>query len=371
MHDAEPGRTSEQSWASFVARHERRLIVLWLAGCALLLAVMGLWGIVWNGAERAVDASSDRWVAALDRAQAMFERGELHAAQSALERLDASCPALFVKHRLDKERERQLTLLGNTYVALDRRAKARATFQRLVGFDARNFANHFARAEALRTFGDAEARAAYESVLAIHPTHLPSVAALMDMAFDTSDYARVVEVFDAYVEAWTLARIAVRCADVVTPFEVPVDGSLHDHEALLELPAGWSGPVALETRGFSATLERMEFEAPLRAGVPGRPEGVVLAPGADWVARSARTKDGGLLVASALDSSWTAPAVPLPHGAARLRLTLRLHLTVTSEMWTQASKSYANCLLHARWREVSSRAVLGGAPEAGSEFRDE
>lgn len=357
--------------ARFIARHERALIVLWLAGCAGLLAVMAVWGLYFNGAERVVDAWDERWVARLDAAEALLETRQFERALSELEQVDADCPATFVKHRLDKQRERSLTLLGQCYAALDKKAKARATFERLVAFDPRNYANHFARAEALRAIGDGDAREAYEQVLAIHPTHLPSVAALMDMAFDAGNYAPVVAQFERYLDAWLLARIRVQCGERSVALEVPVDGLAHTLEAAFEVPEGWNGALEIVSGGYQTRVERLELEAPLYAGGQQRAAPTVLEGAQAWTAVDTALDGSGAPREMTRTSALRSPPIALASGAARVRLRIRLFKSVSDEMWTQARKAYANRLEHDLWRRVEERAARGGCLEAGSVFLDE
>lgn len=357
--------------AAFVARHERALIAAWLALCAAALGALALWGLWLNGAERAVDAHAEAWVARLDEAQALLDAGRTEQATALLERLDADCPATFVKHRQDRERERLLAMLGSAYLADGRKGRALDAFQRAAEFDPRNFANHFRLAEGARELRDLDrARDAYEAVLAIHPTHLPSVSALADLAFDAGDYARVVETFERYLDAWLLAEVRLKLGEREVRLELPVDGRPHTLEALFELPSGWNGPLTLETRGFSARCEWIEFDAPLRAGLAERSGTTRLEPLDDWPVAGAERAGPREIVAREGGSSWSVPEVAIGHGAGRVRLELTLYKSVGAELWTQAQKAYANRLEHARWRAVLERARAGGAPEAGSVFED-
>lgn len=355
----------------WIARNERKLIVVWLGGCAALLAGIGVWGLALNGAERWVDGLDADWIARLDAAQELVARGEWERAESELERLDTDSPVTFIKHHLDRERERQLVLLGQVYVERDKKRLARQTFERLVAFDPRNYDNHFRRAEALRAIGDADARAAYEEVLRIHPTHLPSVAALMDMSFDAGRYAPVVETFERYLDAWILAPMRVRAGEASVVLEIPVDGSVHTLEADLILPENWSGVLELETGGFSAEIEHLELIAPLRVGVADSAPVLRLVPTEAWTVSDAKRLGNSSWSAQTRASKLTSTQIVLPAGAARLRVNMRVFKSVTDEMWTQATKSYANRLEHGLWIEVGRRARVGGAPEAGSEFLDE
>ena len=43
------------TFARTVRRHQRALILAWLGSCAVLLGVIGIWGVGMGGAERVID----------------------------------------------------------------------------------------------------------------------------------------------------------------------------------------------------------------------------------------------------------------------------------------------------------------------------
>ncbi|MBM3991197.1 MAG: hypothetical protein FJ298_09355 [Planctomycetes bacterium] len=353
-----------------VARHERALLVAWLALCVALLATMAIWGLVRNGAERAVDAASESWVRDLARAEELLEEGHVAHALAALERIDRDCPATFVKHRHDRERERLLAALASAYEADGRKRRALETLERAVAFDPKNFGNHFALAELARECGeDARARAAYAAVLAIHPTHLRSAEALMDMDFAGGEWQRVVATFERYIEAWQLATVHLRIGADRIALDVPVDGIPRALDAACAVAAPWSGTLALQTHGYSVRVLALAALPPLRAGESPRAAlGVPID--ARWSATGCANSNECDWIASGTDASIESAPLDAPDGIARVRLELALFRTVSAPMWKQAEQSFANCLLTARWRELSARLRQGGAPEAGSVFSD-
>jgi tetratricopeptide (TPR) repeat protein len=356
--------------ASFVARHERALAAAWLALCTALVATMAVWGIVLNGAERAVDRASVSWLKRLAEAEQLLAQGHSSRALAALERIDRECPATFVKHRHDRERERLLAALAHAYRAEGRKKRALETLERAVEFDPKNFGNHFRLAELARELGeDDRARTGYEAVLAIHPTHLPSAAARMDMDFAAGRYEPAVETFERYIDAWQLATVHLQVGTTRVALDVPVDGRVHELEVLCEVEAGWSGPLELQTHGYSARVESFEAIPALLAGEAPRPT-LRLEADAAWTAAGGTSPASGELLASDTSAMLQSPPVTATHGVARVRMKLGLFRSISPTMWKQAEKSFANRLLAPRWRELLPRLRRGGAPEAGSVFED-
>lgn len=357
--------------AGFVARHERALIVAWLGACAVLVVLMGVWGLALNGAEKAVDAWDERWVKELDDAQALLEAGNSAAAVVLLERLDKDCPATFVKHRQDRERERLLALLGTALKKEGKKGKTIDAFQRAVEFDPKNFANHFRLAEAARALGKSDiAKAEYEAVLTMHPTHQPSCAALADMAFAAGNYAPVVEVFERYINAWQLETVHLTLGSTRLALDLTVDGLPHDLEVPASLAEGWKGVVRLDTHGYSARLEQVELSPPLRAGEAGRRKALVLTPGEEWLALGGTFDEKYELSATERGAAIVSPEVTVPQGASLVRVRLTLFRSISPAFWAEAEKAYFNRLKVPRWKELLVRMRRGGAPEAGTVFED-
>jgi tetratricopeptide (TPR) repeat protein len=355
----------------WLQRHERGAIAIWLGGCALLVAFLAAWGLWANGAERVVDALDGAWVRELDALAAEVRARRFEEALPALERLDRRCPAVFVKHRFDRERERLLGLLARCYVELDRRRLARETLQRLVAFDPRNFDNHFQLAEAERAFGDDAASAeAYRQVLAIHPTHLPSVQAAIELAFAAGDHAAVIGAYERYLDAWLLGEVRLRFDDRVVELEALVDGRERVLEGAVVLPAGWSGGVCVETGGYSARIAEIELVAPPLAGLALPAESSIVRPAGDWVAAGGAGAAPGELAATASDSRLCGPAAAPPQGAARVRVRLALFKALPAELWSTVARSYRNQIAGEALERAGERSRVGGCLAAGSSFAE-
>ena len=360
-----------RSTSSFVVRHERLLIGAWLALCAAALGAMAVWGIAWNGAERLIDARSEAWVAELETARALLDSGADDRALALLERLDRECPATFVKHRQDRERERLLAMLGEANLRLDRKKRALEAFARAAQFDPKNFANHFRLAEAARELGESDlARTEYAAVLAIHPTHTPSVAALVDMNYDAGNYAPIPELFERYIDAWMLATVHVELGTTRVALDLPVDGSLHEVRVPVSLPADWKGEARVLTHGYSARVESLRLVAPLLAGRYGEPSHVEVDCTRTGAASGGTRTENGELAAESTESALALGQISLPQGASRAELKIALFRPIPLELWKQEEKSFTNRLLLPRWRELQARIRRSGAPEAGVVFED-
>ena len=72
---------AETKLLRWVQRNERMAAALWLGGCAVVLAVLGAWGIAANGAERFVETLDAAWVRELDGLIYVVNRGHDGGAQ--------------------------------------------------------------------------------------------------------------------------------------------------------------------------------------------------------------------------------------------------------------------------------------------------
>lgn len=354
---AKPTASAEFGVRRWIQRHERALVASWLAGCALLVGGLAVWGLALNGAERAVDRWNSAWLASVERAAEELESGEFERASARLEMVVRSNGVKSVKHRFDREHERALGLLAEAYVAQDRKGKALATLDQLVAFDARNFDNHVRQASTLLHFGEDDlARDAFERVLAIHPTHWPSVEARIAMEYGAGAYGPIPGLYERYLDAWLLARLRLVAGERDLWIEVQANGLAQEAQAEFTLDGGWSGPLALETRGYSARVESLELLPPLRVGEFARRASVVLA--------------GGDVTASDTSSRFEFGEVAVPDGAQRVRLKLTLFKRVTPQTWAQVRKAYQNTLLHERLERATQRSRVGGCEQAGTVFED-
>ncbi len=355
--------------AGAIRRHERALIVAWLASCAALLAAIGAWGIRPGGAERVIDSWNERWVVRLSHGRKLVTSGQFEEAAAYLERLDRGFPVNWVKHRHDRKREELLELLGTSHAELDRKRRCLEAFERLVEFDPRNWRNHFLLGEYCRRFAEAgRAEKAYQGVLAIHPSHLPSVEALIGAEYDAGLFAAVRPLFEAYLDAWLLGRMNLSLGGVDVALEVAVDGRPHTVEVPLELSAGWGGELCLATHGYSVRVSTVELVAPLRVGVAGSRDSVVVRGDAAWEGRGVQLVEPSVWAALGPE---TTICTSLPDGdVARVLVTLTAFKACPAELHEQVQRSYANQLADEAWDAVSARTVVGGCLEAGSVFTD-
>ena len=351
-------------------RHERKLIAAWFGGMALLLGLIAVWGVGLGGAERVVEAWNGRWAARVARAEELFAAHRYEEAAAYLERLERAHPARFVKHARDREHERVLELLGLSHLTLGHKRRALEALERLVEFDPRNWNNHFCLGRARLVLGEPQAaRESFERVLAIHPNHRPTVQAMIGMARDAGRQGDAAELFEAYLEAWLLARMRLRLGERELVLEVPVDGLEHTVEAPIELPEGWSGEVCLTTAGYSVRLESLELIGPLRTGSTA-PASTMRVPGsAPWEPRSFHTGRAGVWSAFGTDSTLCLGGVEAA-AAARVRVTLAAYKDVPAELWEQVERSYRDALDIEGLEAARARTVVGGLLEAGSVYLD-
>ncbi|MBK8177904.1 MAG: hypothetical protein IPK67_03175 [Planctomycetes bacterium] len=352
----------------FVREHERGLVVAWCLGVLLLFAVLFGWGIGLRGAERVVDGLESRWIARIDECQALMERGEFREAALRLERLDAEFPARNVKHRLDRERERLLSLLVGAWTREDRKGRALEAAARLVSFDPRNWKNHRVEAETARAFGEGDlARQALDLLLAIHPTHLPSVEERIALAYDGSRFAEVPPLWSAYLEAHVIAALDLVCGEARAAVEVPADGRPHRFVVPLPLPPGADLDFQVHSNGWSIDVALLEFVPPLLSGGGTSRAPLPVGP-APWTATGAEERGLGAMAAleprSSLRRGLTTPAA----GVSELVLEITVYKACTASLWERVEQSYENRLLWQELEQVRARTRVGGTLEAGSLF---
>lgn len=362
-----PAGTRLRRW---LARHERRWVAAWLVGWALVFGVLAVWGLGLNGFERVVERWNGRWALRLARCEELVAAGRHEEAAERLARLDAEHPAVFVKHALDRQRERVLELLGESQRALGRKGRALEAFERLVAFDPRNVHSHYVLARAAADFDEADlALEHYEAALAILPSHLPSLEGLIDLRLGASRYPEVVAAFERYLDAWLLGSVTLRCGERSVALELPVDGRPHALHVPFELEPGVSGEVCLESGGYSFRLAELALLPPIPADRPGAGAPVELPPDAWSLAEASATEDGAVAAAGPAARACR-PSLALPDGAARLRATLTLYKAVPAELWAAVEQSYRNVLAYEHLEAARARVVVGGCLEAGSIFVD-
>ena len=363
---SEPARASLDPLRRLVQRRERPLILAWILGWTALLGLLA-WGAISGKADRAMENLESRWPGRVRAAEAVFESGDYEAAAARLEALDAEFPARFVKHRLDRERERVLELLGRSYVELGRKRRALEALERLVAFDPRNFANHLALAEACARLGEPDrAEEAYRAALAIHPCHLPALEGLIGLLHDAARWSDVVRTFEAYVDAYVLARVTLSIDGVELPLDVSADGREHRLEWPLELPEGSSGQTEVATGGWSVRVGELELEPPLHAGVAAASDPQRWPGDSGWTPHSMREVEPGRFTAEDAGSRLTRSLGSLSRGVARARLALTVYKALPPELWKQVETSYRNTLDQAGLDAARQRTLLGGCLEGGT-----
>ncbi len=354
----------------FVREHERGLIVAWIAFMAIVLGVGFVWGIVFRGAERVVDAFEGRWPARVEHGAELLTQGHPKQAADYLEALDAKFPAQSVKHRFDRERERLLTLLAQSYVAIDKKKKALETSERLVAFDPRNWRNHFTQAQTALAFGEGGvAKSAFDHVLAIHPLHLPSVEARIKLAYDGSLYAEIPPLWRAYVEAFRLADVDFTFGAAHAALEVPSDGLPHRFALAFVAAANSYGQAQLLTHGWSIDIRDIAFCSAMRVGVEGTPQFQSLAPSA-WSVVDAKDLAPGRISATGVKSSLTRDIDGPADGIAQAAFEITAYKACTKSLWEMVEQSYKNRLLWDELESMRARTRIGGSLEAGSLYED-
>lgn len=364
-------RTPFQRWRDGFRRRERLWIGVYLLGAIGALFAFAWLGIARQGAERWVSAWDERFARRLAACEQALEAGQLATALPALVRLDREHPARTTIHARDRERERVLTLLGRAWVAAGKKRRALETFDRLVAFDPLNWANHWERAEARLRLGEADAAlAGYADVLAIHPSHLPSVRATIALHAEAGRFAEVAATYEAYLAAWHLAALEVELTrgagePEVLSLDVPADGRPHRVELPLTRSDGFAGRLTLSTRGYSSAVHALGWRAGRVVGaVAPEPERRVAAPAPLEVFGGELVE--GTLVARSSDSGAAFALEAPPGGGAGLWIELSVFKAVDEETWARVTTACRNLVAEGRLEAARARTRVGGCLAGGS-----
>lgn len=345
-----------------VRRRERLVTTLYLLGFGAILGALVIGPVrnqVFAGVEHVIHLWDARWIQRLEHGERLLQNGEYEAAATYLSALDRDFPARHVKHAKDKERERLLMGLGEAYLALDRKRFTLTTFRRLVAFDPRNFANHFALARAAQHFDEPEeAHTHFERVLQIHPTHLPSLSQDIAYHMDRGAFDRVVAVYENYLDAFVVRPVRVRLGSRDTVIDVPMDGRWHECETILPGEVVRGDSLILETGGASVDVGEVTLEAPIRVGRPPVPGRARLVPRGRWRFRSLASIDEGLYRARSSESAVIIPIAGPPGKVNRVRFELRFPKPVDAKVWGQVEQAYANLLEMDRLAAARQRSVV-------------
>lgn len=342
------------AWREGFRRHERAVAWTWVALVAGFLALLVLpptrqWLL--GRVETGVRASEARWTSRLEEGERLLAAGAYTLAEQRLETLNREFPARDVRHGRDKEKERLLLALTATYTRLERKGRALRAAQALAAFDPLNYRNHYALALVSDHFLSGwalapEARDAYAAVLAIHPSHMPSMRGYVAYHAARGEWPEVRRIWQVYLDAFLLQPVTLRVGRDSATVAAHATGLGQEVEFLL--PAGATGDsLRFDARGMALALDRVTLVHPLRAGTAGR------------------RADQPLALAGPLRGD-TGLAVPLPDGSGeleRVRVSLRLFKPADKALWNSVAAAYRNLLDWDGLAEVQARFDL--LPRAG------
>lgn len=264
---------SSRPIAHWLERHQRGLVVTYLAALGLACAIVivpPLRGAVTERASRLFDIREAALIDRIAEAEQLVVAGDLEEAVERLYRLDREFPARTNLHSLDRERERILHALGTAELALGRKNRALNAFRAAVAFDPLNIGNHHALGQAALALDEVEeAEEHFRHGFRLFPSHAGSFRALVGLRFEDADYAGVVELFETYVSATRIHMFEIAASDDVVIARVPVDGEAH----VLRVPlSGLDLASPLEVRSGWPTLriEAVAWLGAVIAGIEGR-----------------------------------------------------------------------------------------------------
>lgn len=340
--------------------HGRFLLAAYLIGAPALVLLVGAVAAfrpAW--VEGAVGHWDDRWTRRLEHGEALVSDGRYAEAATYLEGLDRVFPAQFIKHKRDTQRERLLAALGQAQEGAGRRNAALATYERLAAFDPRNYRNHFLLASAfLRDKKSDEAVGRFEAVLAIHPSHQPSVEALVRLHFEDGAFADVVSVFERYLDAVRFCMLAMEADGVSEVVAVPVDGRARDVAFILPFEEPWSGSLRVSGMACPIELGDLSVSVPLGMGRAVMSERTMRLDASAWSARGMaavgpgryRPVEAGCLLEIDGDGTANRPA--------RFGVRIRLFKSVGPASWAMVEKSYRNRLAFSRLDALRDRVAV-------------
>jgi tetratricopeptide (TPR) repeat protein len=363
-------RVAGRSWVELFRRHERAFTAGYLAVVALFALVFLVDPLrvrVLDRVQAGLFWWDERWIRRLRAGERMVAEGRMEEAADYLSRLDRIHPATGVRHGRDKERERLLRALARSYEALDRRALTIATLNRLIAFDSLNYLNHFLMAKAAERLLSGwavapEARDAYERVLRLFPSHLPSLRGCVEYYMDRGEFGPVTQAYQTYLDAHLVQEVELRIGGTKVLVPVLVDGRVREYEVPVALPPGHHPSLELATDGFSAALVEAALYPAARVGRLGTiPPAEVDLTRAELVAMEPagpgafRARDSTAAIRLSLPST--------PDGVAAVRLRLGLFKPIDRSLWGLVARSFRNLLDSAGLEAASRRTVAVERPE--------
>ena len=357
----------------FVWLHERTLVAVSLIGLLLLGGVTSV-GVfasrirqpVLYRVERIVGYWDDRWTRRVEYAERLVEAKEYAQAVEFLVALDRDFPARVIEHKRGRERQRILRALGLSYSEMGKKRLALDAYRRLVDFDRRDFESRYLLALACLKFDEPKlAQEHLAGVLKIHPTHLPSVRAVLKFHFDKSDFAAVVAAYETYLNAFLMRQIKVALGQSSANVYVPVDGRFHDLELRLTLAPETSGELALRGEESAIEIERVTMQAPLLVGEPGVSTAHLWPGETSWRVQEMAPVGSGRYRALGPGATLRLNIPPQPRGVAEIHLRLRLFKRLDPDLWAWVEKSYRNLLRYNDLESARERSLIGTANGAG------
>jgi hypothetical protein len=251
-----------------------------------------------------VEAAEDALGAALAEPDPLRREARLEEVVTRLDGLERVHPATRVKHARDTERVRLLRARVEAERALGRKGRALDAARRLVAFDPRRYESHLLHADTAMAFAeDDEAARAYAAVLAIHPGHLPSVQAVVELAAEGADWAAATAAFERYLDALHLEPVEARLdGRSVGRVRVPADGRWHAVDVPVPGADGRGAPDLVS--GLAMEVRELRAARALTAGAP--------------------------------------PAASAP--VARVRAQVRLRKPAPTDLWEVVERAYRNQL---------------------------
>lgn len=332
-------------------RHGKKLTIGYLAVLCLLLVGFGVpqirQRIFWRVQRVVVDREA-RWDRRLAVGERMVADSQFEAAQAYLEELDLAFPAQNPRHAKDKERERLLLALGQTYEALGRKNMALATYTRLATFDPRNWKNHEVVADAYTRLDENwstpdEAGMALHELLRIYPNHLPSVSKLITFYFEKPDFRSIVASFETYLNADLYVRSWPRLANDSIEQLIMVNGTWQQLAFTFPSAPGGARQFKLPVGRYNFEIRSITLRPALAVGrSPATP--ITLRPDSSWGGDSVTQRRPGVFQVSGSGSALVVPLPPELPPIVSVEVEIRLFKPFDEDSWALVRRAYRTTL---------------------------